>query len=269
MTLILAFIWGNGVVVVGDTRASMGDLFTEERKIYPISIDDLNLAAVAGSGDASLVHQGFELIERTFLEFLSEIGEVRNPTEEEVGQIVRLIEEKFMLRYSRLRNFGIKPEAELVLAAVSQEGTPLLYHFDSVGLADLVHLGSKYVILGHGRVTGAQLLLELLGYKPEIAEYYDMSVFPAFIIDLVSRVDPTVSPFLDPESSIYIRYSEEEKKILMGPLKIEEFGKIKGTIRDRLEIIRRAWQLAENRGDKYVLELLEGELEERDEQPEE
>lgn len=260
MTLILAFIWGKGIVVVGDTRASMGDLFTEERKIYPISTDDLNLAAVAGSGDASLVHQGFELIEGAFLGFLSEMGEVRNPAAEEIGQIAKLIEERLMLRYSKLRSFGIKPEVELILATVSREGTPLLYHFDSVGLADPVHLGSKYVILGHGRVTGAQLLLELLGYKPEIAEYYDMSVFPAFIIDLISRVDPTVSPFLDPESSIYIRYSEEEKRVAMGPLKVEEFGKIKSTIKDKLEIIRKAWQLAEFRGDKYVLELLEEEL---------
>ncbi len=181
---------------------------------------------------------------------------------------MRLIEERLMSRYSKLRSFGIRLGAELVLATVSLEGKPLLYHFDSVGLADPVHLGSKYVILGHGRVTGAQLLLELLGYKPEIAEYYDMSVFPAFIIDLVSRVDPTVSPFLDPESSIYIRYSEEEKRVLMGPLKMEEFGKIKSTIKDRLEVIRKVWQLADNRGDRYVLQLLEKELEEDDEQPE-
>ena len=82
-----------------------------------------------------------------------------------------------------------------------------------------------------------------------------MSVFLAFIIDLVSRVDPTVSPFMDPESSIYIRY-ENERKVLMGPLKIEEFGKIKRTVENRLKIIRKVWQLAEYYGDNYVLKLL-------------
>ncbi len=108
---------------------------------------------------------------------------------------MRLIEERLISRYSKLRSFGIRSGMELVLATVSLEGKPLLYHFNPVGLADPVHLSSKYVILGHGRVTGTRLLPELLGYKPEIAECYDMSVFPAFIIDLVSRVDLTVSCF--------------------------------------------------------------------------
>ena len=64
---MVALVWGRGVLVSADSRASTGFVYHEERKVYPIYIvhDDkeYDLAIVAGAGDAALVKQGFHVIE--------------------------------------------------------------------------------------------------------------------------------------------------------------------------------------------------------------
>ena len=262
MTLIMALVWGSGIVVTADTRATAGPIYGEERKIYPIYInvgnEELDLAVVAGAGDSALIKQGAQLIRRTYIEWFRSIGnKARNPTEDESLRIVEGIEKALIERYASLRNAGIDPSVELLLATVTSEGKPLLYVFDSNGIANPMHEVPGYAILGMGRITGAQLLLSLLGYDPRRAANWDHSVFPVFVIDMVSQVDPTVSSFTDPLSSVYIRYDKESGKVVMGPMKIESFKEAKEAVEKRVKAIRKLWELIELTSEDEVLKYLE------------
>ena len=262
MTLIMALVWGLGVVVTADTRATAGPIYGEERKIYPIYLnigdEELDLAVVAGAGDSALIKQGVQLMRRVYIEWSKELGnEVRNPTEDESLRIVERIERALIERYALLRNVGINPSVEILLATVTHEGKPLLYVFDSRGIANPMHEVPGYAILGAGRITGAQLLLSLLGYDPERAASWDHSVFPVFVIDMVSQVDPTVSSFTDPQSSVYIRYDVKARKVVMGPMKIESFKEAKEAVGKRVKAIRKLWELMEIASEDEVLGYLE------------
>ena len=249
MTLILALVWGRGVVVTADTRASAGPIYGEERKVYPIYTvaggEELDLAVVAGAGYSALVKQGVELIRSVYMDWFRGVGEARNPTREESLGIVGRVEGELIRRYSMLRGLGVEPDVELLLATVTSEGEPLLYVFDSRGVANPMHEVPGYAVLGAGRVTGAQLLLSLLGYDPRRAASWDHSVFPVFVIDVVSQVDPSVSPFSDPGSSVYIRYDKESGRVVVGPLKEEAFKEVKESVRRRVEAFRKLWRLME------------------------
>jgi len=53
-TLVLALVWGRGVLVTADSRASTGILFHEEKKIQPVYFihegEEYDLAVIGGSG---------------------------------------------------------------------------------------------------------------------------------------------------------------------------------------------------------------------------
>ncbi|OYT51640.1 MAG: hypothetical protein B6U73_01540 [Desulfurococcales archaeon ex4484_204] len=70
MTLVIALVWGQGVLVSADSRASSGLVFHEEKKIKPIFFlkggKELGLGIAGGAGDAVLVKQGFRVIELAF-----------------------------------------------------------------------------------------------------------------------------------------------------------------------------------------------------------
>ena len=261
MTLVVALVWGRGILVSADSRASTGFVYHEERKVYPIYIvhDDkeYDLAIVAGAGDVALVKQGFHVIERVFREWFFHVGlkEGRNPRASEVGEIVGEIERRLIQRYCELRNVGIEPSIQLLLAIVTQEGKPLLYIFDSRGIAEPVHDNPGYALLGSGTITGGLLLLRLLDYHPGEAWEWDLGLLSAFIIDMVSEVDPSVSPFLG--ESFYIRYDEKEGKVVLGPLKIEVYKEYKDRVRKRRELLRYIWNLAEKLGEKSEETIIE------------
>jgi len=258
VTLILAMVVGRGVVVAADTRVSGDHVYGEERKVYPVYTEkdgrEIDLAVVAGSGSSSLVKRGCELIRDRFLEFAESYG--RNPSEGEVRRLVEEIEGALMSRYHRLRELGVEDYAHLVLATVTAEGKPMLYLFEPTGLANPMHEVPGYVVLGHGELTGARLLLALLGYSPEGCSHWDHSVITTFVIDSVSMVDPTVSPFTDPMSSILIRYDSESGRVVMGHLKLDAFVRIKEAVRKRVEAMRLLWEAMEQVGEEPVLEAL-------------
>ena len=269
---MIALVWGRGVLVSADSRASTGFVYHEERKVYPIYIvhddEEFDLAIVAGAGDAALVKQGFHMIGRVFKEWFFHVGlkEGRNPRVSEVEEIVGEIERRLIQRYCELRNVGIEPSTQLLLAIVTQEGKPLLYVFDSRGIAEPVHDNPGYALLGSGTVTGGLLLLRLLDYRPGEAWKWDLGLLSAFIIDMVSEVDPSVSPFLG--ESYYIRYDEEEGKVVVGPLKIEAYKEYKKQVRKRRELIKHLWNMAEKLGEKsedIIIETL-NKLEKRHDQ---
>ncbi|MHA1595524.1 MAG: hypothetical protein ACTSXX_12430 [Candidatus Baldrarchaeia archaeon] len=261
MTLVIALVWGHGILVSADSRASSGLIFHEERKITPIyfTLDDeeFDLAVAGGAGDATLVKQGFRTIESTFKSWFEEVGskEKRNPFADEVETIVSDIESKLIERYRELRMMGIEPNVRLLLATVTQDGKPMLYVFDDRGLAEPMHDNPGYALLGKGVITGGLLLLRLLDYRPGEAWNWDLGILSAFIIDMVSEVDPTVSPFLG--ESYLIRYDEKTKKVVLGPLKEEAFKEYKERIRKRKNIFKQLWIAIENLGEDHIERRLE------------
>jgi len=260
VTLVLALVWGRGVLVTADSRASTGIVFHEERKIQPIYFvhegEEYDLAVVGGSGDSALVKQGFTIIRSIFKQWFAEKGfkEKRNPFVEEVENIVSEIESRLLLRYRNLRSVGVEPSVSLLLATVSQDGKPLLYVFDDRGLAEPMHDNPGYALLGKGVVTGGLLLLRLLDYRPDESWDWDLGLLSAFIIDMVSEVDPSVSPFLG--ESIYIRYDDEKKRVVLGPLREESYKEYKDKIKRRRDIVKMLWSTLEVVGEDDVKEAL-------------
>ncbi|RLE87593.1 MAG: hypothetical protein DRJ67_04355 [Thermoprotei archaeon] len=250
---------GRGVVVTADTRASGDHIYGEERKVYPVYLtkegEEIDLAVVAGSGSSSLVKRSCELIKDRFLDFARQYG--RDPNENEVRYLIEDIEGALMMRYYRLRELGVSEYANVLLATVTRDGKPMLYLFEPSGLANPMHEVPGYVVLGHGELTGARLLLTLLGYSPERSYHWDYSVLTAFIIDVVSMVDPTVSPLTDPMSSVYIRYDEEKGKVVMGPLTSDAFKNTKDSVQRRIEAVRLLWEAMEVAGEETILKSLQ------------
>ena len=255
MTLVVALVTGDGVLVSADSRASSGLVYHEERKIRPVMLrspsgEQLYLAVVGGAGDAALVKQGFSVVEDAFRRWLETTRSDRNPDEEGLRAVVSDVESALMERYSRLRSMGVEPDASLLLASVTGDGRPALYVFDSRGLAEPVHENPGYALLGRGVVTGGLLVMRLLDYSPGGASGWDLGLFSAFVIDAVSEVDPSVSPFLG--ESYYIRYDRELGRVVIGALKEEAYREYKERIRKRRELIKLVWSLSEALGEDAV-----------------
>ena len=260
MTLIIALVWGSGVLVSSDSRASNGLVFHEERKIKPIFFgagdNEIDLAVVGGAGDATLVKQGFRVVESSFKAWFDRIGskESRNPYGDEIEGIVSDIESRLVARYHELRRVGIEPSVKLLLATVANDGKPLLFVFDDRGLAEPMHDNPGYALLGKGAITGGLLLLRLLDYRSGEAWYWNLGLLSAFIIDMVSEIDPSVSPFLG--ESYFIRYDGKANKVTLGPLKTEAYREYKETVHRRRELIKLLWEVAEEKGEKLVEQKL-------------
>ena len=173
----------------------------------------------------------------------------------EIDEIISEIENRLMKHYLELRNVGIDPNVRLLLALVSDGSKPFLYIFNLRGVAEPVHDNPGYALIGSGTITGRLLLLRLLDYRPGEAWEWNLGLLSAFIIDMVSEVDPSVSPFLG--ESYYIRYDEKEGKVVLGPLKIEVYKEYKDRVRKRRELIRHVWNLAEKLGEKSEETIIE------------
>ena len=257
MTLVVALVWGRGVLVSADSRASTGIVFHEERKIEPIYFgsgdDELDLAIAGGAGDAALVKSGFDVIKEVFSSWIENV-ERRNPDDSELRSIVRTIEDRLMRKYAELRRFRINPDVQLLLASVTNDGKPRLYVFDDRGLAQPMHDNPGYVLLGRGAVTGGLMLLRLLDYRPGEAWEWDLGLLSAFIIDAVSEVDPSVSPFLG--ESYFIRYDAEKEKVVLGPLTEEAYREYKAKLKKRRALFKLLWGVAEEIEEDEIEDIL-------------
>jgi 20S proteasome alpha/beta subunit len=254
MTFILAFVWGRGVLITADSRSSVEYLIKEERKIYPITFyyknEEFDLAVITGSGDAPLLKQTFEEIKKIFEKWFSK--KHKNPNEEELIEIVKNIESYLVKKFNYLRETGITPELTLLLASVTRDGKPKLYKFDSRGLAEPLHENPGFALIGSGMVTGGLLLLKLLNYSMSFEG--DRGLLSSFMIDVISEVDATVSPFLG--DSVYIRWDEKKKKVVAGALKEEAIKEYKQKIKWRRKLIEVIWLIAERLGEKRLTEIL-------------
>lgn len=260
MTLIIAMRWplseGDAVLMVSDTRAttSIGIMY-EAKKIHAItSPDGKNLGIVGGAGDSALVKWGFEVADEVVKEYTGEDGLIYFS---EVRRAVRRMEDVFMHRFQDLRSRGLDPSFQLILGSVDLDGRASLYQFDSRGLAEPVHEDPGYAIIGSGLVTGGTLLLRLLGYRPDI----DLGMLTAFILDMVSEVDPSVGPFVGESYLMRVEAKDYEKYIALGPLKPEAIREYKDKISKRRGLIRELWRLCDEVGEDEVEKKLKTALE--------
>jgi hypothetical protein len=106
------------------------------------------------------------------------------------------VESTLIKRFRELREQGLKPDFSMILASVSPQGRASMYVFDSNSLAEPVHDNPGFALIGTGFVTGGNLLLRLLGYSAEESWLFELGLLSAFIIDVVSEVDPAVGPFI-------------------------------------------------------------------------
>ena len=252
---------GDGVLVSADSRASSGPVYHEERKIYPVVLrsragEELHLAVVGGAGDAALVKQGFSVVEAAFRKWLEASGSGANPDWEGLRAVVSEVESALIERYSRLRSMGVEPDVSLLLASVTGDGMPALYVFDDRGLANPMHESPGYALLGRGVVTGGLLVMRLLDYRPGRSTGWDLGLLSAFVIDAVSEVDPSVSPYLG--ESYYIRYDPGVRRVAIGALREEAYREYKERVRRRREMIKLVWSLSEELGEGAVEAALRG-----------
>jgi len=260
LTLVLALKWlleeGEAVVMSSDSRAIFGPIAYEAKKIHPIFYSQdgkpVNLGIAGGAGDSSMLKYGYSLADTILKDRSIELGS-RCLTQDEFGMAVREIESKLISRFSALRGEGIEPEFHMVLASVDPSGKASLYLFDNRGLAEPVHDDPGFAIVGKGSATGGMLLTRLLGYSPEISNQLDLGMLSAFVIDMVSEIDPEVGPFVG--ESLFMRI--QEGKVLIGPLKAEALRDYKDRVSKRRDLIRLFNRLCDQKGEEEIRRVLE------------
>lgn len=241
MTLIIALKWLMGeqeaVVIGSDSRATYGPITYEVKKIYPIYLthdgEEVDLAVAGGAGDSSLAKYGYTLAESILKEQCKQKG-FRCLTYDEFGTAVEEIESKLISKFNALRKEGIEPSFQMILASVDPAGKASMYVFDDRGLAEPVHADPGFALIGRGAATGGMLITRLLGYSIEESGNLDLGMLLAFVIDLVSEVDPTVGPFVGESFRMWIA----EGKVTMGPLKTEALKEYKTKVEQRKNLIR-------------------------------
>lgn len=263
MTLVIAFKWiteeGEGILMSSDSRATVGVIAYEVKKIHPIFIlndkEEVDLAIAGGAGNSSIVKQAYNIADSVIKAYSEKFG-IRNLKEQEFKNAIDEIEDRLIRRFAFLRSQGIEPEFEMILGTIDPEKKKaLLYLFNNQGLAEPVHEDPGFAIIGTGALTGGLLLTQLLGYSPEKSHKLDLGVLSTFVIDMVSKINPTVGPFVDPNNSFYMRI--KQGKITMGPLKSEALKEYKNKVEKRKELIRLLQRVCDQKGEEEIRKKLE------------
>jgi hypothetical protein len=260
MTLLIALKWiiegKEGVVVSSDSKATVGPVSYETRKVYPIllTVDEevVPLAIAGGAGDASLIKQSYRICERILMDLAVREWAKKTPSFDQFEESVKQIESAFISRFRQLREQGLDLSFSMVLASADHQGKASIYLFDERGLAEPVHDNPGFAVIGTGFFTGGNMLLRLLGYTPKESYMLDIGALSTFIIDVVSEIDPAVGSFVG--ESYYMRAEKEE--VLLGPLTEEAIKGYKEKAKQRKELIRRIWRVFDAAGEKRIMEKL-------------
>ncbi len=266
MTLVIVLKWltaeGESVVIGSDSRVTYGPIAYEAKKIYPIYFthdgEEIDLAVAGGAGDSSLAKYGYMLAETVLKERCAQKG-FQCLTYDEFAASVQEIEARLISKFNALRKEGIDPSFQMILASVDPAGKASMYVFDDKGLAEPVHADPGFAIIGRGAATGGMLLTRLLGYSIEESGALDLGMLLAFVIDLVSEVDPSVGPFVGESYRMWIK----EGKVTMGPLTPEALKRYKVKVEQRRNLIRLLQRVCDQREGKekqierYLEKLLE------------
>ncbi len=255
MTIVIGLRWqyrdSDAILITSDSKVttSLGITY-EMRKVYPILFNDERPVAVVGvAGDAPLAKYGVEVVEDVLLGYAEEGLPL------EYGKFrlaVREVERRLIRHFSELRTHGIDPSFQMLLGAVDLKGKGSLYLFDSRGLSEPVHDNPGYGIIGSGMITGGILLLRMIGFEPGL----ELGLLSAFIIDSVSEVDSSVGRFIGDSYLMRLETENNERKIVLGPLKEEALIKYKEQIRARRDIIGRIWRLCDELGEEKITEVI-------------
>jgi hypothetical protein len=246
-----------GVVISSDSKATVGPVSYEVKKVYPIVLQTggkyVPLAVAGGAGEASLIKQGYRVCERILTDLAVKEWNKRTPSFEQFEDAIGHVESSFIQRFRELREHGVEPSFNMILASVDQAGKASIYLFDDRGLAEPAHDNPGFAVIGTGFVTGGNLLLRLLGYASEGESYaIDIGALSTFIIDVVSEIDPAVGSFIG--ESWYMRV--EGNEVLLGPLKEEAIKDYKTRAQRRKELLRRLWRLLDVAGEEKVENII-------------
>ncbi len=266
MTLVISLKWllekGEAVVIGSDSRLTYGPIAYEVKKIFPIYLthdgEEIDLAIAGGAGDSSLAKYGYTLAESILKDRCKQKG-FNCLTYGEFSAATEEIESKLISKFNSLRKEGIEPSFQMILASVDPAGKASMYVFDDKGLAEPVHTNPGFAIIGRGAATGGMLLTRLLGYSVEESGALDLGMLLAFVIDLVSEVDPSVGPFVGESYRMWIK----EGKVTMGPLTPEALKEYKIRVEQRKNLIRLLQRVCDQREGKekqierYLKRLLE------------
>jgi len=250
VTLVLALKWlfdsEEAVLVSSDSKATtpLGIAY-EVKKVHPILLGDKPLGIASGAGDSSLVKWGFEQARDVLVAYAQQEYPIKSAV---FASAARELEYRFVRRFNELRGQGIEPSFQMVLCGLDLEGKASMYLYDSRGLAEPVHDNPGYAIIGSGFVTGGILLLNLLGYAPDI----DLGLLSTFIVDTVSEVDSAVGPFIGESYLMRIETKEGRKEIALGPLKDTALIEYKQKTTKRKELIRKLWRLCDEVGEEEI-----------------
>jgi 20S proteasome alpha/beta subunit len=255
MTLVIALKLrlseGEAVLVSSDSRVTYGPIAYESRKVHPIYMtknnEEIDLAVAGGAGDSSIVKYGYSIVESVLRGRSERLG-FRPLSHSEFREAIQEIEEKLLSRLQELRRIGIDFSFNMALGSVDQDGTASLYVFDHRGLAEPVHDDPGFAIIGKGAATGGVLLTRLLGYSPERSSALELGMLSAFVIDMVSEIDPEVGPFLG--ESILMRV--QKGRVTMGPLEVRALKEYKARIEKRRELLRELQLLCDRYGEEMI-----------------
>jgi hypothetical protein len=167
-------------------------------------------------------------------------------TYDEFSAVVQEIEARLISKFNVSRKEGIEPNFQMILASVAPGGKASIYVFDDKGLAEPVHTDPGFAIIGRGAATGSMLLTRLLGYSVEESGTLDLGMLIAFVINLVSEVDPSVGPFVGESFRMWIT----EGKVTMGQLKPEALKEFKIKVEQRRNLIRLLQKVCDQQGGK-------------------
>jgi hypothetical protein len=84
----------------------------------------------------------------------------------------------------------------------------------------------------------------------------DLGLLSAFIVDSVSEVDSSVGAFIGDSFLMRVEAINNERRIVVGPLKTDVLIKYKDQIKARREIVKKMWRLCDELGEEKIFEAL-------------
>lgn len=223
--------------------------------IWIPSAPECDVALLAGAGDVSIIRHGISLLGDTLREHAKSVWKNKSPpTLKDFDDVMNEAEIEIVKKYGMFRNLGLDIAAHMVVATVAGDGRAGLYLIDSRGLMTPMHDNPGYICIGSGFVTGGNLLLNQL-YNPNLDDTAGAAL-SAFIINQVSKVDPSVGSF-DGESW-YFRM--ENIGPVFGKMTDEAFRRFKIDVAGREQLFRTVWEFCDTIGPKDAMKVIRGAL---------
>ncbi len=262
MTIVIAFRCDTdgeeeGIIIASDTQATDGITAIEVEKIVPIvygateeGVDEKYIAIASGAGHAGIVRQFIRLAEQILIEHFENDWEFQEPNYNQFEEAILEIQDEYIERLSIWRKNNFHPSIELLICGLSPDGKASMYQFDSDGAAMAVHASPGFAGLGHGFSTGGNLILKQF-WNPSI-DVEESTMLSAYIIEMVSLVDPTVGEF---DGSIYL-FRIEDGRPALGGMKSDSLEETIEQIQPRKENLENAWILCNKISDDEMNKIL-------------